>query len=91
MKLSPSETRESVQYELNNGRLTPEYLYSWGKGICDARGQGLSRQQILMEPNPMIPSYSEMSPEENYYRFWGPELSEAMYDAALETICPDLR
>lgn len=50
-------------------------FYGYGRSICDGLKNGLSKKQIL---------------EGSYYHFWGGEISDAMWEAALEVICPKL-
>jgi ankyrin repeat protein len=49
--------------------------YQFGQGICDSLRTGASKKQIL---------------QDSYYHFWGKDLSDAMWAAALEVICPEL-
>lgn len=51
-------------------------LYPWGQEICNSLKSQLPKQVIL---------------EESYYQFWGEELSNAMWEAALEVICPEFQ
>lgn len=52
-----------------------EGFYRFGLGICNALKHGGSKKQIL---------------EDSYYHFLGVEISDAMWETALEVVCPEL-
>ncbi len=51
-------------------------LYIYGDRICRALIAGRSKKSIL---------------DENFYLFWGVVISDAMYFAALDVICPEMK
>lgn len=74
--LPPGEALDMLRDQERSGNLNPEAYYPFGKGMCDGLRRGRDPKRML---------------EEGYYQFWGKPLSDAMYQAARETICPDLR
>lgn len=74
--LPAGDALEMLKSQQRAGKLQPESYYEFGKGICDGLARGMDRRQIL---------------EESLYHFWGKELSDAMYQAALDTVCPQLK
>jgi ankyrin repeat protein len=80
---SPAETfKKNLISHLSDAKLRREVGYQeaegyfqFGEGICQALREGLSKKEIL---------------EDNYYQFWGVELSDALWESALGRICPEL-
>jgi ankyrin repeat protein len=67
--LADAKLKREVAYQDAEG------YFQFGKGICEALREGLSKNEIL---------------EDSYYHFWGVEISDALWESALETICPEL-
>ncbi|MEN6585845.1 MAG: DUF4124 domain-containing protein [Sulfuricella sp.] len=75
--LPPGKTLELLKAAKDKGNLGMEGgFYDFGKGVCQALSGGMDKKTLL---------------EENYYQFWGKELSDAIYQAALDTLCPQFR
>lgn len=50
--------------------------YDFGKGVCIALSEGKDKKNIL---------------EDNLYHFLGKELSDIVFKAALDTLCPQYK
>ncbi len=74
-KLVPGEDRETLEQGLESGKLLSVHIYQSGAGICSSLRSGSTKEQIL---------------DASYYHFWGVAVSDAMYGAALEVLCPEL-
>jgi tetratricopeptide (TPR) repeat protein len=74
-KLAPGEEREVLEQGLDSGKLGLLQFYESGAGICRALASGSTQEQIL---------------DASYYHYWGVAVSDAMYEAALEVLCPEL-
>lgn len=74
-KLVPGEDRKTLEQGLESGKDLAFHLYQSGTGICRALNSGSTKEEIL---------------DASYYHYWGVAVSDAMYGAALEVLCPEL-
>lgn len=70
--LPQDSSKESVETRDYFGNMPIESIYPFAKGVCDSLKDGISKKKIL----------------EDSYQFFGVPVSNAMYEAALNVICP---
>ena len=75
--LPPGETLELLKTAKDKGNLGMEGgYYDFGKGVCQSLSEGMDKKTLL---------------EDNLYQFFGKELSDVIYEAAIDTLCPQFK
>jgi hypothetical protein len=69
-------SEESIKMRKYFAEVPTKQLFPFGYGVCDSLNKGMSKTDIL---------------EGSYYQFWGVPASDAIYKAAMDVICPELK